>query len=222
MAKNINVVIMGPQGSGKGTQIRLLIEKYDLQPIEVGNILRNIAKEDSNLGREVDEAINKQGKYASWDVVKRVLDKKVSELDKGKGIIFDGTPRRMEEAEYWEKRMPEIGRKFDHIFYITISEKETIKRLSSRKLCEKNGHPLIVGKDIEEDDDICPKCGSKVYRREDDTPEKIMVRLKLSEEKLGPVIEYYDKKNMITRINGESAIENVHNEIVKYIEGKNE
>lgn len=218
MAKNINVIIMGPQGSGKGTQARLLREKYDLQPLEVGNILRNIAKEDSDLGREIDDIINKKGQYASWEIVKKVLDHEVSKLDKNRGILFDGTPRRMEEVKYWEEELPKIGRKIDFIFYINISKEESLKRISSRKLCKKNGHPLIVGKDIKEEDTLCPICQSDVYRREDDTPEKVLKRLEINEEKLGPVVEYFDKKNMIKRINGENTIENIQKEIISYIE----
>jgi len=98
MKKNINVIIMGPQGSGKGTQIRLLIEKYGLQPIEVGNILREMATKDTPVGREVDEVINKRGELVSWGLLKKVLDEKVEAMDPKKGLIFDGTPRRMEEA----------------------------------------------------------------------------------------------------------------------------
>jgi adenylate kinase len=218
MKKNINVIIMGPQGSGKGTQIRLLIEKYGLQPIEVGNILREMATKDTPVGREVDEVINKRGELVSWDLLNKVLDEKVAAMDPEKGLIFDGTPRRMEEVEYWDKKFAEIGRKIDHIFYIDVSREESLKRISSRKLCRPNGHPLIVGKDITEDDKVCPICKGEIYRRDDDTPEKVAKRLSWNEEKMKPVVEYYEKKGMIMRVAGENSIEKIHQEIVSHIE----
>lgn len=218
MAKNINIIVMGPQGSGKGTQIRLLIQKYGLQPIEVGNILREMATKDTPVGREVDEVINKRGEMVSWELLEKVLDEKVELLDPKKGVIFDGTPRRMEEVEYWDRKFAKIGRKIDYIFYIDVSKEESLKRISSRKLCRANGHPLIVGKDITEDDKVCPICGSEVYRRDDDTPEKVSKRLSWNEEKMKPVVEYYEKKGMITRVNGEKPIEEIHKEVVGHIE----
>jgi len=218
MAKNINIVVMGPQGSGKGTQIRLLIEKYGLQPIEVGNILREMAKENTAIGREVDEVINKRGEMVSWELLEKVLDEKVQALDSRRGVIFDGTPRRMEEVEYWDRKLSAINRKIDYIFYIDVSKEESLKRISSRKLCRLNGHPLIVGKDIKEEDKVCPICKSEVYRRDDDTPEKVMKRLAWNEEKMKPVIECYTKKGMVIKIDGERPIIQIAQEIVNYIE----
>lgn len=209
---------MGPQGSGKGTQIGLLAEKYDLQIFETGNILREIAKQDTEIGRIIDKIINKKGQFVPWHIMKKeIFDRRANKLDKNKGIIFDGTPRIMKEIEYWDEKLKELNRKIDYVFYIDISREESIKRLSSRKLCKENGHLLIVGKDISEEDKKCPICGSEVYRREDDAPEKVIKRLEWNEKNMKPVIEYYDKKKMIIRINGEQPVEKIHREILGYI-----
>jgi adenylate kinase len=217
MKKNINIIIMGPQGSGKGTQARLLARKYDLQIFETGNVLRSIAKQNTKLGKKIDEIINKKGQFVPWELLRKVIDQQTKNFDKSKGIIFDGTPRRIEEVKYWENKLKQINRKINYIFYISISEEESVKRLSSRKLCKENEHPLIVGKDIKEEDTKCPICGSEIYRREDDTPEKIANRLKWSRRLLDPVIKYYKNKGMLTKINGKQSIEEVHKEIVNYI-----
>lgn len=218
MKKNINIVVMGPQGSGKGTQVRLIANKFDLQIFETGDVLRQIAKQDTPLGRKINEIINKKGEIVPWDMMKeKILAQKLNKLDRKKGIIFDGTPRILDEAIFWEEKLKKTGRKIDHVFFISISKEESIKRLSIRKLCKKYAHPLIVGKDLKEKDTKCPICKSEVYRREDDTPEKILKRLKWSEEKIKPVVEYYDKKNMLIKINGEQSIENVYKDIVNYI-----
>ena len=214
MKRNINIIIMGPQGSGKGTQARRIAEKCNLQIFETGSVLRKIAKEDTEIGRKINEIINVKGNIVPWDFMKeKILGQKLDELCTKKGIIFDGTPRIIEEAEFWEKRLKEARRKIDYVFYIKISKEESIRRLSMRKLCKKNNHPLIVGKDLKEEDTKCPICGSEVYRREDDTPEKILKRLKWSEKLLSPVVEYYKNKKMLIEINGNNTIEEVCQEI---------
>ena len=215
MKKNINIIIMGPQGSGKGTQARMLAEKFDLQIFETGRVLREIASQDTEIGRKINEIMHVKGNIIPWDIMKeKILGQKLDELDENKGIIFDGTPRIIEEVEFWNKKLEEVDRKIDHVFYINLSKEESVKRLSLRKLCRKNNHPLIVGKDIKEEDTKCPVCGSEVYRREDDTPKKILKRLQWSKELIAPVVEYYKNKDMLIKINGDNTIELVYQEIL--------
>ena len=215
MKKNINIIIMGPQGSGKGTQARMLAEKFDLQIFETGSVLREIASQNTEVGRKIDEIINKKGQFVPWDLMKKeVFDWGVGKLDKNKGIVFDGTPRIVKEIEYWDEK---LDRKIDYVFYVDISEEESVKRLSVRKQCRENKHLLIVGKDLKEKDTKCPICGSEVFRREDDTPEKILKRLEWNKELLSPVIKYYEDKNMLIKINGEQSVKEVFGEIVGYI-----
>ena len=206
---------MGPQGSGKGTQVRMLAEKFGLQIFETGSILREIASGDTEIGREINDIINVKGDIVPWGLMKeKILGQKVDEFDKDRGIIFDGTPRILEETEFWEKKFKEVNRKIDYVFYLKVPKEESIKRLSMRKLCRKNNHPLIVGKDLKEEDTECPICGSEVYRREDDTPEKILKRLQWSEELIVPVIEYYKNKGLLMDIDGNNTIEVVNQEIL--------
>ncbi len=206
---------MGPQGSGKGTQTRMLAEKYGLQIFETGSVLREIASQKTEVGRKIDEIINKKGQFVPWDLMKKeVFDWGINKLDKNRGIVFDGTPRIVKEIEYWNEK---LDRKIDYVFYVDISEEESIKRLSVRKQCRENKHLLIVGKDLKEKDTKCPICGGEVYRREDDTPEKILKRLEWNKELLGPVIKYYEDKNMLIKINGEQGVGDVFREIVSWI-----
>ena len=216
--KNINIIVMGPQGSGKGTQARMLAKKFDLQIFETGAVLRELAEKDTEIGRKINEIMNVKGNIVPWDFMKeQILGQKLDELSTDRGIIFDGTPRIIEEAEFWEKKLKEVGREINYIFYIDISKEESVRRISVRKLCKENAHPLIVGKDLSEEEKKCPICGSEVYRREDDTPKKVLNRLEWNEKNIKPVIKYYDDKKMITRINGEKSIENINKEIISYI-----
>ena len=216
MKKNINIIIMGPQGSGKGTQARMLAKEFDLQIFETGSVLRKIAAEDTEIGRKINEIMHVKGDIVPWDLMKeKILGQKLDELDVDKGVIFDGTPRIAEEAKFWHKKLKEVDRKIDYIFYINLSKEESVKRLSIRKLCKENSHPLIVGTDLKEEDTKCPICGSDVYRRKDDTPEKILKRLEWSKKLIAPVVEYYKNKNMLIEINGDNTVELVYQEILE-------
>lgn len=218
MNKKINVVIMGSQGSGKGTQAQMLINEYNLQHLETGAILRKLAREDTKLGRMIDTIINKNGEFVPWSIIREILDEAMDDFDRERGIIFDGTPRRMEEVQYWEEKLHEVHSKFDFIFFIKLSEEESLRRISSRRVCRENGHSLILGKDVQEENEKCPICGSAIYQREDDTPEKVAKRLAWSREILGPVIEHYRENGMLTEIEGNRSIEEIYKEIKKYID----
>lgn len=216
--KKINIVIMGSQGSGKGTQAKLLLQEYDLQHLETGAILRKIAKEETKVGRMIDILINKSGEFVPWSIVREILDEAMDSMDPAKGIVFDGTPRRLEEVHYWEERFASTHSKFDFIFFVRLSEEESLRRISSRRICRENSHPLIFGKDVHSEDEKCPVCGSEIYRREDDAPEKVLKRLAWSKEILGPVIEYYREKGMLTEIDGSGTVEEIFAEIRSHIE----
>lgn len=218
MNKKINIVIMGSQGSGKGTQAKKLIDEYNLQHLETGGLLRKLAREDSKLGRIVDTIINKNGEFVPWSIVRELLDEFMDQADPERGIIFDGTPRRLEEVHYWEEKFQEVHSKFDFIFFIKLSEEESIRRISSRRLCRQHGHSLIFGKDVRAENDKCPFCGSDIFLREDDAPEKVQKRLAWTREILGPVIEYYRTKGMLTEIDGSGTIEDIYQEIKSHIE----
>lgn len=209
---------MGSQGSGKGTQAKLLAKEYDLQHLETGGILRRIAKEDTKVGKMVDSLINKNGEFVPWSIVREILDQTMDGIDRSRGIIFDGTPRRMEEVFYWDAKFDELDlHGFDFIFFVKLTEEESLRRISSRRLCRGAGHSLIFGKDVHSEDDKCPVCQSPIFMREDDAPEKVRKRLAWSKEILGPVIEHYEKKGMLIEIDGSRTIEEIFEEIKGYI-----
>ena len=209
---------MGSQGSGKGTQAKLLAKEYNLQHLETGGILRKIAQEDTKVGKMIDTLINKNGEFVPWSIVREVLDEAMDSMDLKRGIIFDGTPRRIEEVHYWEEKFQEIHSKFDFLFFIKLSEEESLRRISSRRLCRENGHSLIFGKDVRSEEGKCPICGSAIYQREDDTPEKVMKRLAWSKEILTPVIEYYKEKGILVEIDGSGTVEEIFQEIKGHID----
>lgn len=218
MKKKLHIILIGPQGSGKGTQAELLAKKFNLAHVEIGKILREIARTKTLLGHKVDELINKKGRLVSLQLLFKVVKEKIKSLSKEQGIVFDGTPRRLAEIKPLEKILAKYNRELTHVFYLPISEKETVKRLSKRRICEKCGKIFILGKDVADKIEKCPNCGGKIYQRKDDQPTAIKERLKLYHQKTDPVVKYYRQRRKLIEINGEQSIEKIFKEIMSFIQ----
>ena len=213
----MNIIVLGPQGSGKGTQAKMLAEKFGLEHVEMGKFLREVAKTDTELGKKIHEIINIQGKLVNDKILKKVLHIKLADMPREQGIIFDGVPRRQDQLEYFEDAMQEFGRKIDTVLNINIPEEESIGRLSKRWVCKKE-HILIMGKDIKSEDEKCPVCGSDISQRIDDTPERIKTRLGIYYEDTKGVIDFYRQKGIEVEIDGTSSIEEVQKSILAELE----
>jgi len=214
----VNIIILGPQGSGKGTQAERLAKKFNLEHIDMGKFLREVAKTNTKLGKEIHEIINIQGKLVSDKILKKVLHIKLADLPREQGIIFDGVPRRQDQLEYFEDAMKESGRKIDAVINVDIPEDESVKRISKRWVCQKNQHVMIMGKDIKSQEDKCPICGSEIFQRIDDTPERVKTRLGIYRKDTKAVIEYYKKKGLLIEVDGRPSIKDVSKNILAEVE----
>lgn len=213
----MNIVILGQQGSGKGTQADLLAKKFDLEHIDMGKTLREIARSDTPLGREVYEIQNVKKTLVSNDILWEILKVKLKSIPIKKGIIFDGAPRTLDQVKYLEDAMLEMGRKIDHVFFISIPEQESIERTSKRRICKDCQAILVMGKGIQKETDRCPACGGEIFQRKDDTPEGIKKRLEVFKEETMPVLEYYEKEGSLIRIDGMQPAKKVFEDISKKI-----
>jgi len=217
----MNLIILGPQGSGKGTQAEMLAKKYDLEHIEMGKFLREVAKLNTPLGKEIHQTINIEGRLVDDKILKKVLHVKLQDMPREKGIIFDGVPRREDQLRYFEEAMQEFGREIDAVIDIDLSEEEAIRRISKRRICKKNEHVLILGKDIESESDKCPICQSDIFQRIDDTPERIKTRLGIYRKDTKAVVDYYRQKGILIETDGKPSIEEVSRDILEKIEKLN-
>ncbi len=213
----MNIVILGPQGSGKGTQAERLAQKYKLEHLDVGGTLRELSKMDTLLGKEIYSILNVAKGLIPDELLFKVLRLKLSSLPREQGIIFDGAPRNLEQAKHLEILLKEFGKKTDKVFFISISEDESLRRISSRWMCEKCKAILIMGKDIKKPADRCPKCGGCIKQREDDTQEGVKKRLAVFKKETLPVIEYFREKGLLIEVGGEKPIEKVFQNIERYI-----
>ena len=185
-----NVIILGPQGSGKDTQAKLLAEKFGYKVVDTGTALREIAKEDTPLGRKV-KAIIDAGHMVEPELATEVIRAYLSELNAGEKVIVVGYPRGIEQHGLLKQTWPKLGRGNFLTVYIDITDEEVIKRLMLR--AEKEG-------------------------RADDTLQAIKKRLAWSRAVVDPMVSEMEKEGKVIRIDGSPSIEKVHEEIVKKLE----
>lgn len=198
--------MFGSQGAGKGTQSALLAEKFKIKHVSMGALLREESKKKGALGKEIATVL-KSGALVPYEITIKLIQR---ELKKSKnGIIVDGFPRDMDQAREFDKFF-----KPTHIVFIEITEKETMRRLGGRRVCEKCGENYHVDFKPAKKEGICDKCGGKLYQRDDDKPTAIKKRLQIFKNSTMQVLEFYKKKYGIIEVNGSGKIDDVFQKIL--------
>lgn len=215
----MNLIILGPPGSGKGTQADFLAKKYNLAHIDMGLALRQTAKEKTALGEKIAHIINAKRELVFDRIVFSVLNKELKKVPSRRGIILDGAPRRVDQIDEIEKAFKKISRKINRVIYLKISDRESVKRISRRYQCSRCFARFVLGKDIKNPRYGCPVCAGKIKRREDDTPAGIRKRLAVYRRETTPVIRYFRKKKMLLEINGEKKIGEIFKTLAKKLDG---
>ncbi len=210
----LRIVLIGPQGSGKGTQAQLLAKKYSIPHIEVGELLREEAEKGTERGLEAKKYWAK-GKLVPEKITMNIIKEKLLSSMCKKGFILDGSPRSLEQAE----RLDEIV-EINLVLILDITDHVAVKRLSGRKQCHKCGK--IYGVEIiPQKKNICDNCGGKLEVRLDDTPEVIKKRLLVYHEETEPLIEYYRvREDVMYKLDASKKIEKVFKEMCEIIEEK--
>ena len=196
----LNLILLGPPGSGKGTQGETLQTELELPYFATGDILRAAVREGSELGREAKEYMDR-GDLVPDEVIVGVIAERIDQPEAEDGFILDGFPRTVPQAEALGQRMAELGRKLTAAILIDVPEEEVVRRLSGRRTCP-NGHVYHVDHDPPEKEGVCDVCGEKLEIRDDDKPEVVRHRLTQYQEKTAPLIAYYDDRGLLETVNG--------------------
>ncbi|MFN3301530.1 MAG: adenylate kinase family protein [Patescibacteria group bacterium] len=201
----MRIILIGPPASGKGTQAELLAKKLKLPLISTGNFFRWQIKKNTSLGKKIKKIVER-GKLVPDQITNKIIEK---EIKSKKKFILDGYPRNLNQANYL-KSLTDI----DIVFEIWISKKEILKRLTGRRVCSCGAtYHLIYAPP--KNDEICDKCGRKLFIREDDKKTNVLKRISIYQKETKPLIDFYRKEKKLIKINGQQPILKVFKDIIE-------
>jgi len=208
----LNLVLLGPPGSGKGTQGERLQEDVRLPYYATGDILRAAVREETELGKTA-KAYMDAGDLVPDEVIVGVIAERIASAEALDGFILDGFPRTTPQAEALDAKLEELGRGVTAVLLIDVSDDEVVRRLGGRRTCAENGHVFHVEFNPPRQEGVCDIDGSELIVRDDDKPEVIRKRLETYHEKTEPLVSYYDHRSVLRRIEGTAAPDDVTEEI---------
>jgi adenylate kinase len=210
----MNLILLGGPGAGKGTQAKLLIDKYQIPQISTGDILRAAVKEGTEMGKKAKEYMD-AGKLVPDEVVIGIIEDRLKQPDAQKGFILDGFPRTVPQAEALDATLKKMGSKIDHVLSIEVDEEELVTRLTGRRTCKNQacGQMYHIKFTPPKKEGICDKCGSELYQRDDDNETTVRSRLATYNQATKPLIDYYSKQGILKTIKGVGSINDIFNQI---------
>lgn len=207
-----NLVLLGPPGSGKGTQGERLQEELRLPYYATGDILRAAVRKGTDLGRAAKDYMDR-GDLVPDEVIVGMIGERIDSPEAADGFILDGFPRTAPQAEALAAKLEELGRELTAVLLIDVGDEEVVRRLGGRRTCVESGHVFHVEFNPPQQEGICDVDGSELIVRDDDKPDVIRHRLEQYHSKTAPLIEHYDSQSLLRQIDGSSPPDQVGDEI---------
>ena len=195
----MNILIMGPAGAGKGTMSDLILKEYDIPHISTGDMLRDNVRNNTELGNLAKSYMD-AGNLVPDDVIIAMVEKRLQEDDCQKGYLLDGFPRTLVQAEAFEKIENKIGKPVECVIALEVGFDTLVERITGRRICPKCGAIYHIHNKPSKVEGICDVCGSELSQRKDDTVEQLTVRMDGYEKSTKPVIDFYDKRGIVSYI----------------------
>jgi adenylate kinase len=208
----LNLILFGPPGAGKGTQAERLRKDFQLPYIATGDMLREHVKQGTELGKQAKEYMD-AGDLVPDELILAMTRARLQEPDARDGFLLDGFPRTRAQAEALSDQLKSLGRRITAVLLLDVPDGEVVRRLSGRRVCVKSGHNYHVEFDPPKHEGVCDQDGSRLIQRDDDKPDVIENRLRVYHEKTSPVIAYYDEQGLLRRIDGTREPSDVHDHI---------
>ena len=209
----LNLILMGPPGAGKGTQAGRLVDDFDLPYYATGDILRAERTEGTPLGKKVEEYLQKGDLVPDELIIEEVVIPRVDSVEAADGFLLDGFPSTLPQAEALDAAMARLERELTAVLSIEVPDEEIIRRLSGRRICTKKGHVYHVEFDPPKNEGFCDQDGSPLIQRDDDKPETVKHRLGVYHDQTTPLIDWYESRGLLRSFDGTRTPEEVHGHI---------
>lgn len=212
----MKIIMLGAPGAGKGTQAKMIADKYSIPHVSTGDIFRANIKEQTELGMEAKKYMD-QGLLVPDELTVKILLDRVAKDDCRNGYVLDGFPRTIPQAEVLDKAVSELNESIDFAINVDVKDENIIRRMSGRRACLKCGATYHIEHIPPKKEGICDKCGSELVLRDDDKPETVEKRLKVYHEQTQPLIDYYNKKGILREVDGSQDMKDVFKAIVSIL-----
>jgi adenylate kinase len=212
VSQELNLILLGPPGAGKGTQAARLVQDFNLPWASTGDMLREAVAEGTDLGKQAKEYMD-GGNLVPDDLIVGVIVERISQEDCLDGFLLDGFPRTIGQADALAAALEGVGRKVTATLLVDVPDEELLKRLTGRRVCVANGHGYHVEFDPPKHEGVCDQDGSRLIQRDDDTEEVITNRLSVYHDQTEPLVEYYEQRGVLRRFDGTRSQTEVHDHI---------
>lgn len=212
----MKIIMLGGPGAGKGTQAKMIADKYSVPHISTGDIFRANIKNGTELGKKAKEYMDK-GMLVPDELTCDLVVDRIAQDDCKEGFILDGFPRTIPQAEALDAALTKMGESMDYAIEVDVPDDSIVSRMGGRRACLNCGATYHIEFNPTKTPDVCDKCGNEVVLRDDDKPETVLNRLKVYHDQTQPLIDYYKKQNILKSVDGTQPMEKVFSDIIRIL-----